>query len=203
MSNTLLVATRNAHKLDEIRNLLQGAAARLVSLDDVGVEPHPGEDGLEIHDTFHGNALAKARYYRQLTGEATFADDSGLSVDALNGAPGVHSRRFAPAEFRQERSEDAANNAWLLSRLDGIPTEERGAHYRCVLALVDDRRTLLVRGAVHGRIAACESGRNGFGYDPLFRPAGEARTFGELSPEVKAARSHRADAIRRLRPWLG
>ncbi len=202
MSNTLLVATRNAHKLDEIRDLLHGTAVAIVSLDDVGVEPHPAEESVEIHDSFHGNALAKARYYRKLTGQPTIADDSGLCVDALDGAPGVYSRRFAPPEFRRERSEDVANNAWLLDRLAGIPVERRGAHYLCVLALVDDRRSILVRGAVHGRIAERESGRNGFGYDPLFVPEGEDRTFGELSPEVKAARSHRADAIRRLRPWL-
>ncbi|MCL7974186.1 MAG: non-canonical purine NTP pyrophosphatase [marine benthic group bacterium] len=202
MSNTLLVATRNAHKLDEIRDLLHDTAATVVSLDDVGVEPHPAEESVEIHDTFHGNALAKARYYRKLTGLATVADDSGLCVDALDGAPGVYSRRFAPPEFRGSRTEDAANNAWLLERLSRIRTDGRTAHYRCVLALVDDRRSLLVRGAVHGRISERESGTNGFGYDPLFLPDGEAQTFGQLPPEVKAARSHRADAIRRLRPWL-
>ena len=202
MSNTLLVATRNAHKLVEIRELLDDTSTTVVSLDDVGVEPHPEEDAVEKYDTFSGNALAKARYYRRLTGLPTVADDSGLCVDALDGAPGVHSRRFAPPEFRRARTVDAANNAWLLDRLAGIPNEGRGAHYRCVLALVDGRRTLQVRGAVHGRIAERESGTNGFGYDPLFLPEGEVRTFGELPPEVKAARSHRAVAIRRLHPWL-
>ncbi|MEJ2546587.1 MAG: RdgB/HAM1 family non-canonical purine NTP pyrophosphatase [Gemmatimonadota bacterium] len=202
MSETLLVATRNAHKLDEIRDLLRGTDTNVLSLVEVGLAPHPGEDSVETHDTFFGNALAKARYYRKLTGQATIADDSGLCVDALNGVPGVHSRRFAPPEFRRNRTEDEANNAWLLDRLEGVAAESRSAHYRCVLALVDYRRTLLVQGVVHGRIAERESGRNGFGYDPLFVPEAETLTFGELPPEIKAARSHRADAIRRLRPWL-
>jgi XTP/dITP diphosphohydrolase len=202
MSETLLVATRNAHKLEEIRDLLRGTEVTLVSLDEAGIEPHPAEDSVETLDTFHGNALAKARYYRKLTGQATIADDSGLCVDALNGAPGVHSRRFAPSEFRSEGTEDEANNSWLLDRLTGVAMDRRGAHYRCALALVDDRRTLLVHGTVHGRIAERESGRNGFGYDPLFVPEAEILTFGELPPGVKAARSHRADAVRRLRPWL-
>jgi len=123
-------------------------------------------------------------------------------VDALDGAPGIHSRRFAPLEFRDDLDEDEANNRWLLDQLAGVPDERRGAHYRCALALVDDRRTLLVNGTVHGRIATGPRGQNGFGYDPLFVVTGGDSTFGQLPPEVKAARSHRADAIRRLRPWL-
>jgi len=130
------------------------------------------------------------------------ADDSGLCVDALGGAPGIHSRRFAPESFREDRTEDGANNAWLLHRLADVPDARRGAHYRCALALQDTRRTLVVNGAVHGRITRQERGENGFGYDPLFVPTSEERSFGELSPEIKAASSHRADAIRRLRPWL-
>jgi XTP/dITP diphosphohydrolase len=202
MSRTLLVATRNAHKLQEIRELLGDLDIEVVSLTDAGISKHPAEDSLEVFNSFEENALAKARYYRSRSGIPTIADDSGLCVDALDGAPGIHSRRFAPVEFRGEQDEDVANNEWLLDRLNRIPAERRGAHYRCALALVDDGRSLLVNGSVHGRIAVEPRGTNGFGYDPLFVLAGGGRTFGELSREVKAARSHRADAIRRLRPWL-
>jgi XTP/dITP diphosphohydrolase len=202
MPVSLLLATRNAHKLEEIRDLIRDASVSLVSLDDAGVERHPAEEGIEIHDSFEGNALAKARYYRSLTGMATLADDSGLCVDALGGGPGIHSRRFAPDAFRAGRSEDAANNAWLLHRLAAEPAERRGAHYRCALALVDERRSLVVNGFVFGSIARQERGPHGFGYDPLFVPEGEELSFGQLAPEVKAAGSHRADAVRRLIPWL-
>lgn len=202
MSETLLLATRNTHKLQEIRDLLLDTEVELVSLDDVGVTLHRAEEEIEVFDSFEGNALAKARYYRSLTGLPTVADDSGLCVDALDGAPGIHSRRFAPEAFREGRTEDAANNAWLLLQLTDTPAAHRGAHYRCALALQDGRRTLVVNGRVHGRIARGERGENGFGYDPLFVPTAEERSFGELSPEIKAARSHRADAVRRLRPWL-
>ena len=202
MSRRLLVATRNAHKLQEIRELLGDLDIEVVSLTDAGISMHPAEESLEVFNSFEGNALAKARYYRNRSGLPTIADDSGLCVDALDGAPGIHSRRFAPAEFRGDQDEDVANNEWLLECLKRIPDERRGAHYRCALALVDDRRSLLVNGSVHGRIAVEPRGTNGFGYDPLFIVAGGDRTFGELPPEVKAERSHRADAIRRLRPWL-
>ena len=175
----------------------------VVSLDDIGLECHPDEESLEVHDSFEGNALAKAEYYRRRTGLPTIADDSGLCVDALDGGPGVLSRRFAPAGFRGERAEDEANNAWLLERLTDLPAEQRGAHYRCALVLVDADRSLVVNGRVDGRIATAERGTNGFGYDPLFVPEGRDRTFGELPPEVKADRSHRANAIRALRPWIG
>ncbi len=202
MPRFLLIATRNAHKLNEIRDLLAGLAVEVVSLDDAGVPAHPDEEALEMFESFEGNALAKARYYRDRSGLPTIADDSGLCVDVLGGEPGVHSRRFAPAAVRAGREEDEANNRWLLQRLDGVPRERRGAHYRCALALIEERRSLLVNGSVHGWIAVEPRGGNGFGYDPLFVLAGGESTFGELPPEVKSERSHRADAIRRLRPWL-
>jgi XTP/dITP diphosphohydrolase len=202
MSRTFLVATRNAHKLQEIQDLLAGLEIQVLSLTGAGIQRHPDEEAIEVFDSFEGNALAKARYYRSQSDLPTIADDSGLCVDALDGAPGIHSRRFAPLEFRDDLDEDEANNRWLLDQLAGVPDERRGAHYRCALALVDDRRTLLVNGTVHGRIATEPRGQNGFGYDPLFVVTGGDSTFGQLPPEVKAARSHRADAIRRLRPWL-
>lgn len=202
MSRTLLVATRNTHKLHEIQDLLGDLAVDLVSLDDAGVPLHADEEGIEVFESFEDNALAKARHYRERSGLPTIADDSGLCVDALGGMPGVHSRRFAPAAFRGESEEDEANNRWLLEQLHGVAAEQRGAHYRCALALIDERRRLLVNGWVYGRIADAPRGRNGFGYDPLFIVAGGKETFGELPPAVKAERSHRADAIRRIRPWL-
>ena len=202
MSRTLLVATRNEHKLLEIRDLLRHIEIEVLSLTDAGIGKHPDEESLEVFDTFEGNALAKARYYRNRSCLPTVADDSGLCVDALAGAPGIHSRRFAPPESRVGLDEDAANNAWLLDRLAEVREDRRGAHYRCALVLVDDGRSLVVNGTVHGRIAGKPRGKNGFGYDPLFVLAGSESTFGELPPEVKAARSHRADAIRRLLPWL-
>jgi XTP/dITP diphosphohydrolase len=202
MSRKFLLATRNAHKLKEIQDLLSGLHIQLLSLTDAGIPRHPEEDSIEVFASFEANALAKARYYRSRSHLPTIADDSGLCVDALDGAPGIHSRRFAPAEFRGDLEEDEANNRWLLDRLGGIPDARRGAHYRCALALVDERRSLLVNGTVHGRIAVSPRGRNGFGYDPLFVLTGGDSTFGELPPAVKAARSHRASAIRRLRPWL-
>ncbi|MDT8437005.1 MAG: non-canonical purine NTP pyrophosphatase, partial [Gemmatimonadota bacterium] len=121
MAAKLLLATRNRHKLQEIQGLLAPCAVDLVSLDDAGVPADPAEDALEVHDSFSGNALAKARHYRDRTGLPTLADDSGLCVDALDGGPGVHSRRFAPESFRGGRPEDEANNAWLLERLAGVP----------------------------------------------------------------------------------
>jgi len=202
MSRTLLVATRNTHKLNEIRDLLSDLAVEVVSLGDAGIPMHADEESLEVAESFEGNALAKARYYRNRSGLPTVADDSGLCVDVLDGEPGVHSRRFAPAAFRQEMEEDEANNRWLLKQLHGVSPERRGAHYRCALALVDERSCLLVNGRVDGWIALEPRGRNGFGYDPLFVVAGGGATFGELPPSVKAERSHRANAIRRIRPWL-
>lgn len=202
MSRTYLVATRNAHKLQEIQDLLAGLAIEVLSLTDAGIERHADEESIEVFDSFEGNALAKAHYYRGRSDLPTIADDSGLCVDALDGAPGIHSRRFAPQEFKGDLDEDEANNRWLLDRLAGVPDARRGAHYRCALALAEEARTLLVNGTVHGRIATGPRGHNGFGYDPLFVVAGGDSTFGQLPPEVKAARSHRADAVRRLRPWL-
>ncbi len=202
MARTLLLATRNAHKRDEIRELLAGLSVTILTLEEAGVRPSPEEEHLETADSFEGNAILKARYFRDRTGLPTLADDSGLCVDALEGAPGVRSRRFAPPSFRGDRSEDAANNAWLLEQLVRVPASRRGAHYRCAVALVDLDRTVVLSGRVDGRIGLAPAGTNGFGYDPLFVPRGYGESFGQLPPAVKAATSHRADAVRRLRPWM-
>jgi XTP/dITP diphosphohydrolase len=198
----VLVATRSRHKLAEIRELAGVAELELVSLLDIGYPATPEEDEIESHDTFEANAAAKAAYFRERTGLPTIADDSGLCVDALGGEPGVRTKRFAPPELAAEMGRDAANNRHLLDRLEGVPAEERGAHYVCALAVAADDERFVVRGEVHGRIAEEERGRGGFGYDPLFIVPEDGRTFGESPPEVKAGMSHRARAVEALRPWL-
>lgn len=196
----VLLASRNEHKVSEIRSLLEGLQVELVSLVDAGVEEDPTEEAIECYDTFEANALAKAAWFRGLAGLPTLADDSGICVDALGGGPGVRSRRFAPISGAE--NQDRANNQHLLESLDGVPADGRGAHYLCALALIDDTCQVVVFGRVDGRIAEAERGSGGFGYDPLFVPAGYDQTFGELPPEVKAEHSHRASAVRGMRPWL-
>jgi XTP/dITP diphosphohydrolase len=196
----LLVATRSAHKLGELRDLLALRHARLVSLDDLGLDGEPVEDGR----TFAANAALKALFYARLSGVPTLADDSGIEVDALDGGPGVRTRRYAG-----EDATDAQNNAKLLAALSGLPPERRGARYRCALALTEPadagpRGGLPVtatRGTLEGRIAAGPRGIGGFGYDPIFEPEGEApggRTLGEWSAAEKNAVSHRSRAARRM-----
>jgi XTP/dITP diphosphohydrolase len=200
----LLVATRSRHKLAELRDLLHLHHAELVDLDDVGILDEVEETG----STFAANAALKARFYARRSGLPTLADDSGLEVDALGGGPGVRTRRYAG-----EQATDADNNAKLLATLAGLPPEERGARYRCVLALaLPDRPgprgglpVRVVRGSFRGRIATAPRGSNGFGYDPIFEPASEPRggaTVGQWPPERKQAVSHRARAARRMAPTL-
>ncbi|MFW6083735.1 MAG: non-canonical purine NTP pyrophosphatase [Gemmatimonadota bacterium] len=198
----VLLATRNDHKLVEIRDLLQDVPIRIVSPDDVGIPPDPGEDGVERWETFEANALAKAAWFRERSGLPTLADDSGLCVDALHGAPGVWSRRFAPDEEIGPEGRDTANNRHLLRLLRGRPPAERSAHYRCALALIAETFQVVVFGRCDGSIATETRGGGGFGYDPLFVVPGLGDTFGELPPAVKAERSHRAAAVRGMRPWL-
>lgn len=199
----VLLATRNAHKLTEIRGLLDDLPVRIVSPEDVGIAPDPAEDEVERWETFEANALAKAAWFRERSGLPTLADDSGLCVEALDGAPGVWSRRFAPEEDIGPDGRDAANNRHLLRLLRGRPDAERAAHYRCALALIDDSFQVVVFGRCDGRIATRARGSGGFGYDPLFIVPELGETFGVLPPEVKAERSHRAAAVRGMRSWLG
>jgi XTP/dITP diphosphohydrolase len=197
-----LLATRNRHKLRELRELLAGLRVELLPLQDLVAESVEGEDAVESHGTFEENAVAKARFFRTLTGMDVIADDSGLCVHALADRPGVRSRRFAPGTFASGAEQDAANNAHLLDRLRGVPEARRRAHYRCSVALLAPDRTLILNGRVDGVIALAPRGDHGFGYDPLFILGVGGRTFGELPPTVKAERSHRAVAIRSLRRWL-
>jgi len=204
VSERLLVATRSAHKLRELRELLSLGRGVLVSLDDLGIEGDPVEDG----ETFETNAAIKARFGVRASGLATLADDSGIEVDALGGAPGVRTRRYAG-----EDASDAENNAKLLGALAGLPPERRGARYVCVLALAlpgdagprGGVTCTTTRGTCRGRIAEGPRGTGGFGYDPIFEPASEppgGRTLGLWTPAEKNAISHRARAARRMAPKL-
>jgi XTP/dITP diphosphohydrolase len=197
----LLLATRARHKVAELREILDLPDVELVTPDEVGVEGEPIEDA----DTFEGNAAIKARFYAERSGLPTLADDSGLEVDALGGRPGVMTRRYAGPS-----ASDAENNALLLSELQGVPPERRGARYRCVLAFLDptDGRAatpVFQDGTFEGRIALAPRGTGGFGYDPIFEPLAEppgARTVGQMSAAEKHARSHRGTAGRAMAEHL-
>lgn len=186
----LIFATNNAHKLGEVQALL-GDAFELVTLRECGIT----EDIPETADTLEGNALQKARYVYEKTGLDCFADDTGLEVDALGGAPGVHSARYAT-----DGHDFAANNRLLLKNLEG--TSDRTARFRTVIALIIDGVEYTFEGRVEGTIATSESGSEGFGYDPLFVPSGEIITFAQMSAEAKNAISHRGRAVAKLVNFL-
>ena len=186
----LLFATNNAHKLAEVQAVL-GPEYELVTPRDCGVT----EEIPETQPTLEGNALQKARYLRERTGLDCFADDTGLEVAALDGAPGVRSARYAT-----DGHDFAANNRLLLANLRGAA--DRRARFRTVVALLRSGEEHLFEGIVEGRIIECERGCEGFGYDPLFVPDGFGRTFAEMSADEKNAVSHRARAVRRLADYL-
>jgi XTP/dITP diphosphohydrolase len=193
----LLVATRSSHKIAEIRDILAGVPdLHLFDLDEAGVAKSPMEDELEPHDTFEENAISKARYFHALTGLPTVADDSGLEVDALGGAPGVRSKRFAPGDDLEGLERDLANNRYLVSKLQGLAPEARGARYVCVAALIEPGRPpRLFRGEAPGRIVDTPRGVGGFGYDAHVLDLRSGGTYAELSSEEKNARSHRGRAF--------
>jgi XTP/dITP diphosphohydrolase len=198
----LLVATRSRHKLAEIRAILSGVPElELLSLDDAGVPEDPAEDALEPYDTFEENARSKAAHFRRVSGLPTVADDSGIEVDVLAGAPGVRSRRFAPLpEDTLREEQDRANNEHLLDQLALVSDPRcRTARYVCVAVLDEgEGRVATFRGTAEGRIASEPSGSGGFGYDPLFYDPELGRTFAEITPAEKDARSHRGKAFRAL-----
>jgi XTP/dITP diphosphohydrolase len=223
---TILIATRNAHKVSEIQAIL-GAQFKFLTLTDFPRAPKTIEDA----DTFAGNATKKAvelanwiaskdaTETRQTLPDFVLADDSGLEVDALNGAPGVYSARFAAMDAK-ENSADADNNAKLLRLLKDVPTEKRTARFRCVIALATvcvqkiesaspvcyaDEPELQIpvfNGTCEGRIISELHGKNGFGYDPLFVPEGFDATFAELGEDVKNKLSHRAKALEKLKAFF-
>jgi XTP/dITP diphosphohydrolase len=195
------VATRARHKARELAELLDLPGVTLLTPDDAGVKGEPVEDA----DSFHGNAEIKARYYAERSGLPTLADDSGLEVEALDGRPGVTTRRYAGPEATDEQ-----NNARLLAELEGLPPERRGARYVCVLAYLDPgasppARPVFREGVFEGRIATSPRGHGGFGYDPVFEPASEppgGRTVGQMSAAEKHALSHRGQAARAMAEFL-
>jgi XTP/dITP diphosphohydrolase len=215
----ILIATRNAHKVQEIRAIL-GGQFQFLTLNDFLNAPKVIED----KDTFAGNAAKKAGELagwlaaKETAPDFVLADDSGLEVDALNGAPGVHSARFA-ARDSKENSPDADNNSKLLRLLKDVPAGKRAARFRCVIALTpvtsgkagnaspvcyaeEPEQTQLCDGACEGKIIFEPRGKNGFGYDPLFVPNGFNETFAELGDDVKNKISHRSKALEKLKAFF-
>lgn len=195
MTDILLLGSGNADKARELAVLLRGLPLDVRSLQDYPAVAEPEEDG----ETFEANALLKARYYGAAFGVACVADDSGLEVDALDGAPGVYSARYAGPSCSYDD-----NNRKLLEALESLPWHERTARFRCCAALVraDGTTTHVECGAVEGHIAVECAGENGFGYDPLFVPTGGGQTFAEMAPADKHAISHRGQAFARMRAYL-
>jgi XTP/dITP diphosphohydrolase len=192
--DTLLIATSSPGKLREVLAILAGLPVKLSTLAD-----HPGlPAAVEDADTFEGNAELKALHYARLTHLWTLADDSGLEVDALGGAPGVRSARFAgPVR------DDAANNTKLITQLSGIAVEERTARFRCAVTLATPTEVMATRsGKIEGVIVDEPRGENGFGYDPHFFVPQRGMTTAEMPPEVKNSISHRARALTAIRPEI-
>ncbi|MBL8694802.1 MAG: RdgB/HAM1 family non-canonical purine NTP pyrophosphatase [Planctomycetes bacterium] len=198
--STLLVASSNKKKLAELVEFLRATPVTLRSLADVPAIPEPAETGA----TFAENAEIKARAYSSATGLLTLADDSGLEVDALGGAPGVHSARYAaPETGAAGNADDAANRAKLLRELEPFAPIRRTARFRCAIAVARGSEIVLrAEGRVEGFVINTERGSGGFGYDPLFVPLGHKRTFAEMTSDEKAALSHRGRALRAIQREL-
>ena len=191
MKPRLVIATNNAHKLEEITAVV-GEKFEIVSLADINCH----EDIPETADTLEGNALLKARYVYERYGLDVFADDTGLEVAALDGRPGVHTARYA----YPDRHDPEANVVRLLEELH--EKNDRRAQFRTIIALIQQGEEHLFEGKVEGRIATAPRGTGGFGYDPVFEPEDLGQTFAELGTEVKNRLSHRARAVRRLCDYL-
>lgn len=192
--NKLIIASNNAHKIDEIKNIMRDLDFYILSLKEAGINIEIEENGA----TFEENSYIKAKAILDLSGEAVLADDSGLMVDALNGAPGVYSARFAG-----EHGNDRKNNERLLELLKNVPDEKRGARFvSSIVLLTPDGKKFVGNGHVEGRIGYEEKGSNGFGYDPLFIVPGLGKTFAELSSDEKNNISHRKKALEDLKSKL-
>lgn len=190
----IVLATRNKKKIEEIRRITEGMAISIFTLDDFLGCPEVEED----EDTFEENAIKKAIAVARYTGKTALADDSGLEVYALNGAPGVLSARYAG-----EDADDRRNLEKLLYEMRSIVDEKRGARFVCCVALASpDGSVKTFSGYVEGRIGTEPMGFNGFGYDPIFYPEGHSRTFSEMSDEEKDAISHRGKALREIQQYL-
>ncbi len=191
----LIIASNNAHKVTEIKAILGDYFEQIQSLRDAGIEIEVEEDA----DTFEGNALKKAtEIYNAVDADAVLSDDSGLEVDALGGAPGVYSARYAG-----EGHDDAANNAKILENMKDVSVDKRTCRFVSAVALVRrDKQPIVVRGAVEGRLLYAPQGENGFGYDPLFFYEPFNKSFAELTAEEKNTVSHRKRALEALRAIL-
>lgn len=191
----LLIATRNAGKVTEIEKLLTGLSFKLRSLNDFNAIVEPEETGT----TFIENATLKAEYYAAQTGLWALADDSGLEVEALGGAPGILSARYAGAG-----ADEAAKMKKLLTELAETSEDDRAARFVCAMAISDDKGATkqASQGICDGKIASTARGKNGFGYDPIFIPTGFSETFGELPNEIKSKISHRARALDKIISYL-
>lgn len=184
----LIIASNNSHKIAEIKKILSGKFSEILSLREAGISHETVEDG----ETFMENALKKAREIAEISGSAALADDSGICVDALGGAPGIFSARFSG-----EHGDDEKNNSLLLEKLSGA--SDRSAHYTAAIALVyPSGKEVTAEGYMYGKIIHAPRGSGGFGYDPLFVAEGEERTVAEMEPEEKNAISHRACALKLL-----
>lgn len=190
MKKELVFATNNAHKLDEVRDIL-GDAFRVLSLREINCH----DDIPETADTLEGNALLKARYVKEHYGYDCFADDTGLEVKALHNEPGVFSARYAG-----DAKDSRANMRKVLEKLHD--QDDRSGRFRTVIALIRDGQEHLFEGVVNGTLIAAERGTAGFGYDPIFVPEGYTETFAELGDAVKNTISHRALAVQQLKTFL-
>lgn len=192
----IVIASNNAHKISEIETALDFEGWEFFSLRELGVISEPEEDA----DSFEGNARIKARAAHEATGLAALADDSGLVVDALDGAPGVYSARYAG-----EQGDDADNNTKLLVEMADVSEEDRTARFVCCLVFIDeDGSEMVATGVVEGTIGYTPRGAEGFGYDPLFFPLkyNGDKTFAELSQDEKNTISHRGNALRKLKDMI-
>ena len=184
----LIIASNNKHKLSEIKKILAGKFEEILSMSEAGISHETVEDGA----TFLENAHKKAREIQEISGCAALADDSGICVDALGGAPGIYSARFAGVH-----GDDEANNDLLLEKLKECT--DRGAHYTCAIVIAyPDGSSVEAEGYLYGTIGYARRGSGGFGYDPLFFPEGDTRTLAEYSAEEKNAISHRAKALEKI-----
>ena len=191
----LVLSTNNIHKLEEIKDILKDLPIEVLSKKDIGLEDL---DIIEDGTTLEENSIKKAKALSDRTDYMVMADDSGLFVEALNGAPGVYSSRYAG-----EEGNDLKNNKNWIKELENIPLENRNGSFKTVIALVtEEKQVLTVRGECKGHIISSPRGENGFGYDPLFIPEGYNETFGELGEEVKNKISHRAKALEKIRKTL-
>lgn len=202
--DSIILATRSADKLREIRMILGDVGMPIITLADAGLDPLSEEDDVEAFDTFLANAHAKAAYFARRSGMTVIADDSGICVSALDGAPGVRSKRFAAAHDAAAVglagiALDQANNETLLRRLEDVRGTDRRAHYTCAAVIhLPDGRRLAALGTCAGTILDAPRGTNGFGFDPLFLDSASGLSFGEMEPAVKILLSHRSRAFRAL-----